>query len=77
MEKYIENRVVNYMIEIFKKEELQLNEACGVMLSAVLRIISAMAPLLGRNPKDFILEILNSTIKQVEEQQWPERNYQR
>jgi hypothetical protein len=29
-----------------------------------------MAPLLGRNPKDFILEVLISTIKQVEEQQW-------
>ena len=74
MEKNLENRVVNYMIEIFKKEELRPNEACGVMLSAVLRIISAMAPLLGRNPKDFILEILNSTIKQVEKQQWQGRN---
>ena len=74
MDKNIENRVVNYMIETFKKEELQPNEACGVMLSAVLRIISAMAPLLGRNPKDFILEVLISTIKQVEEQQWQGRS---
>ena len=74
MEKNIENRVVNYLIETFKKEELQPNEACGVMLSAVLRIISAMAPLLGRNPKDFILEVLISTIKQVEEQQWQGRS---
>lgn len=74
MDKNIENRVINYMIETFNKEELQPNEACGVMLSAVLRIISAMAPLIGRKPKDFILEVLYSTIKQVEEHQWEERN---